>query len=326
MPCYSPLKGFKSLETGGLVFRGDQGVGRMEVACGQCLGCRLDRSRTWAMRIVHEASLYPVNSFITLTYRDVSECDDDQLARGYHIPADWSLHKSHFQKFMKRLRKSRSGELIRFFHCGEYGNRCEHGLDLAISKCPLCSVGRPHYHGCLFNCGFSDLESYSISNGITRFTSKSLSDLWRYGFVDVGELNYQSASYVARYVLKKVTGVKADDHYTRIDFDGVMHSIEPEYVTMSRRPGIGRNWFNEFASDCFPSDEVPVVGMGVVKKVPRYYEELYKVDERFVGELEKVKALRQVFRREHIGEYTPERLMAKYKVKKAQVSLLKRSL
>ena len=76
MPCYSPLKGFKDEETGGIKFRRDGTKETMEVACGQCLGCRLDRSRMWAMRIAHEASLHELdggNCFITLTY------DDDEM-------------------------------------------------------------------------------------------------------------------------------------------------------------------------------------------------------------------------------------------------------
>ena len=151
MPCYSPLKGWKDRDTGGIVFRGDNGIEEMEVACGQCLGCRLDRSRMWAMRIVHESSLHELNGgncFVTLTY-------DDE-----NVPDDWSLDKSHFQLFMKRLRKwvfspsglgrrpeyDDDGNLVngvRFFHCGEYGNMCKHGINLELVGCPLCNVGRP---------------------------------------------------------------------------------------------------------------------------------------------------------------------------------------
>ena len=79
MPCYSPLKGWKDRFTGGIVFRRENATEAMEVACGQCLGCRLDRSRMWAMRIVHESSLYDDNCFITLTYRDRKECSVSQL-------------------------------------------------------------------------------------------------------------------------------------------------------------------------------------------------------------------------------------------------------
>lgn len=318
MPCYSPLKGWKNPDTGGIVFRRNGAREKMEVACGQCLGCRLDRSRMWAMRIVHESSLHELdrgNSFITLTYRDRSECTEDQIEGKWYVPDDWSLHKEHFQKFMKRLRKA-TGDKIKYFHCGEYGSKCKHGLELGLVDCPLCNVGRPHYHACMFNYCPLDLVEYAPG----RFTSPSLEKIWKYGFVDVGELNFASAAYVARYILKKITGPKADDHYMQCDIDGVATWVEPEYCTMSN--GIGKDWFDKYKSDVFPSDEVPVPGVGVLKKVPRYYEEIWKNEAPM--SMEEIKAVRQKFREEHGDEYTPERLMAKYKVKKAQVNMLKR--
>ena len=74
MPCYSPLQGFRSKSPGsaggfGIVFDRSLSLGQtMSVPCGQCIGCRLDRSKSWAIRCVHEASLHDVNCFITLTY------------------------------------------------------------------------------------------------------------------------------------------------------------------------------------------------------------------------------------------------------------------
>ena len=40
----------------------------LKVPCGQCIGCRLERSRQWAIRCMHEASLHDKNCFITLTF------------------------------------------------------------------------------------------------------------------------------------------------------------------------------------------------------------------------------------------------------------------
>ena len=328
MPCYSPLKGWRNEETGGIVFRGSEGSIEMEVACGQCLGCRLDRSRMWAARIVHEASVHEYNHgncFVTLTYRDKSECTAEQLAGGFFVPEDWSLRKVHFQKFMKRLRKA-FPQKIRFFHCGEYGNQCKHGLpvDRKEFACPTCNVGRPHYHACLFNVGFTDLEVYSQVNGEYRYTSPTLERIWKYGFVDVGELNFDSAAYVARYVLKKINGINGPEFYMNWTEDGEVINLTPPYCTMSRRPGIGKDWYEKYKSDLFPSDEVPVPGSGVFKKVPRYYEELFGLEEPL--SLEEIKEVRLKFREEHQDEYRPSRLEAKYKVKKAQVELLKRTV
>ena len=116
------------------------------------------------------------------------------------------------------------------------------------------------------------------------------------------------------------------------DMNGEITWLEPEFCRMSRgnasykgkRCGIGAQWFDEFQSDVFPSDEMPVPGLGVIKKVPRYYEEIFKEENPLT--MEEIKAVRKKFREEHEDEYTPDRLMDKYKVKMAQVKLLKRTV
>jgi len=106
----------------------------VELPCRQCIGCRLEYSRQWAIRCLHEASLYDENCYITLTY------DDQKLPESYDIKNGLDL--SHFQLFMKRLRK-KYGAKIRFFHCGEYGE----------------DRGRPHFHACIFNHDFQDKKN-----------------------------------------------------------------------------------------------------------------------------------------------------------------------
>ena len=93
---------------------------------------------------------------------------------------------------------------------------------------------------------------------------------------------------------------------------------------MSRRPGIARYWYEKFKDDCFPRDEVPVPGQGVFKKAPRYYEQIFQTEDPVT--YEEIKNLRKSFRDAHKEEYTPGRLMQKYKVKKAQYEMLKRGL
>ena len=188
--------------------------------------------------------------------------------------------------------------------------------------CDVCNVGRPHYHAILFNCSFDDLEPVGQKNGITYFTSKRLQSFWPFGFVQVGEVNFTSAAYVARYALKKITGVQAEEHYQGVTVHGEFVRLQEEYTTMSRRPGIGRVFYDRYFSDFFPSDECPVPGHGVVQSVPRYYAEIFK--ESHPREYEVIKELRQEWMEEHKEEFTPERLMAKYRVKLAQLSLLDR--
>ena len=222
---------------------------------------------------------------------------------------------------MKRLRKQYDDRKIKYYHAGEYGNQCRHGLDLEKVGCPLCNLGRPHYHACLFNISFDDLEPYKRDGERTYYTSPKLEQIWRYGFVDVGKLEYQFAAYVARYIMKKVNGAQADDHYENVNPDGEIIPVEPEYATMSN--GVGKAWYDKYKTDLFPSDETPVPGQGVIPKVPRYYTELLKAEDR--EQHEEVKTRRQNFRDENIEEYTSERLMDKYKIKKAQTQNLTRN-
>ena len=192
MPCYFPLQatfsvrqdGKKSIQfsnANASLFR--QGVkpfgeNNISIPCGKCMGCRLEKSRQWALRCVHEAKMYEDNCFITLTYRDKYDCSTKQLEKGYHVPDDWSLHKSHFQKFMKRLRNYFPNQEIRYFCAGEYGRNCKHNVNLEVDECGLCHTGRPHYHVCLFNCSFPDLEAYQSDGGVMRYTSPLLEKIW----------------------------------------------------------------------------------------------------------------------------------------------------
>jgi len=143
MPCFKPLKGYKDIITGGLTFNKKGTAQTLEVACGQCLGCRVDHRIMWAIRIIHEAHVHMDqhgNSWLTLTYRDASECTNEQYKLGQYIPADYSLRPSDVSKFFRVLRKENQHKKIRYFYCGEYGDENH----------------RPHYHVCLFNHQFKD--------------------------------------------------------------------------------------------------------------------------------------------------------------------------
>jgi hypothetical protein len=328
MGCYSPLKGYKDRLTGGLTFSRDNAIETMDVACGQCLGCRTDYSLEWAVRISHEASLYDENCFITLTYRDRKACTINQLHEGYHVPDDWSLHPRHFQLFMKRLRKFFSDRTIRVFYAGEYGRKCKHNIDVTQGDgCPLCNLGRPHFHACVFNLNFPDLESYASDDGELRYTSRILQSIWKYGFVDVGELTFGSAAYTARYILKKITGIRAYDHYYNTDLDGNVVMLEPEFCKMSNggragkgeKSGIGAKWFAEYRDDVFPKDRVPYGNGEYLNKVPRYYEEIYK--EIKPESLAAIKKKRADYKRKNQLEFSPQRLEDKYKCHKARLEL-----
>lgn len=262
----------------------------MEVRCGQCIGCRLERSRQWAVRIMHEAQMHRENSFLTLTYADE------------HLPEHGSLDRRAFPLFMKRLRKEFSDSKIRYFHCGEYGE----------------NLGRPHYHAAIFGTGFPDCVQWTVRGDYPTFRSRTLRRLWPYGFHEIGSLTFESAQYVARYILEKVTGDAAQEHYERVDeATGEVVQLEPEYVTMSLRPGIGATWFEAYKSDVFPADEV--VSNGVARKPPRYYMTLLERSDP-----EMAKQVKRA-RREEFDRPEPHRLEAQEVCTEARLSLTSRS-
>lgn len=244
MACVSPLKGWPSaMPTQNGKFpicfdfsKANIHADPLQVPCGQCVGCRLERSRQWAIRCVHEMRQHSANSFITLTFDDA------------HMDSALSLRKHHFQLFMKRLRKN-TGEKIRYFHCGEYGE----------------NTHRPHHHAIIFGYDFPDKKHYKGN----LYDSAMLQKCWQdQGQCLIGEANFETAAYVARYVLKKVTGPDALQHY---------EDRLPEFVTMSRRPGIGQTHFEKYQQSIYDFDEVIMREKPMLP--PKYYDrQLEKID------------------------------------------------
>jgi len=264
MPCYKPRavsqKGIKPNGKQSISFDITKGGKIIFIPCGQCIGCRLERSRQWAIRCVNEAKQYDKNIFITLTYKD--------------MPKDNSLNKRDFQLFMKKLRKA-NGPKIRFFHCGEYGEQCsvcgnnkDNCKKLNTHKF-VSTLGRPHHHACIFNFDFSDKVFYDVSKkGEPLYTSLKLTEMWGHGYALIGAVTWESAAYVARYVTKKITGNAADAHYG---------NKLPEHVTMSNRPGIGKNFYEKYYSDIYPYDEI-VMRDGKSFKPPKYYDKQLEIE------------------------------------------------
>lgn len=247
MPCYYPVSAWQ-LESGSIVFAEKGNVKRaLVLPCGRCFGCRLDRSKMWAIRCMHERQMHDVSSFVTLTY-------DDQ-----HLPVGGSLNYGHFQKFVKRLRKWHGGE-IRYYMCGEYGEK----------------TWRPHFHAVLFGVYFGDRVVFKNgSSGHTLYTSEALSKLWPVGHASIGDVTFESAAYVARYVIKKITGDRALEHYSRVDpRTGECVQLTPEFAHMSLKPAIGATWYAKFHQEVIDNDRVVMRGREM--KPPRYYDKLLK--------------------------------------------------
>ncbi len=268
-----------------------------EVACGQCVGCRLERSRQWANRLLMELEYHDSAYFVTLTY------DDDHVPLAPYSDPDtgeaffaMSLMKRDFQLFMKRLRFSFSDDSIRFFASGEYGP----------------STLRPHYHAIIFGLHLPDLVVSGASPlGDRYYTSASLQRVWSSpprdrlnrpagqaslssreiaalstptGFITIAPVTWESCAYTARYIMKKLNGKEAD-YYTSFN-------IEPPFSLMSRRPGIARQWYDDHPG-CMDFEYISISTPTGGKKFrpPRYFMKMFEVD--YPEESEKIKAIRK---------------------------------
>jgi len=294
MPCYHPITGYRA-ENGSVVFselRRHGSTTEITIACGQCIGCRLERSRIWAMRAVHEAKMYKRNCFITLTYNDEN------------LPERGRLKYEDFVLFMKRLRK-KHGENIRFYMCGEYGD-----------------LDRPHYHAIIFNHDWDDKTYFKTSNSKEKiYTSEDLTKLWGLGHASTGNATFESAAYIARYCMQKINGERAEEHYKRYDFLGE-YSLVPEFNEMSRKPGIGGDWLRFHIKDVYTNDKIIINGKET--NVPKFYDKILK---RLDPEkLRDFKEIREWNGYQQRADNTPERLAVKEQVTIAKIQQLKRTI
>lgn len=297
MPCYHPLTAYSmpyyaaGKQCNEISFKPCSDSNKITLPCGQCVGCRLEKSRQWAVRCMHEAQMHEKNCFITLTY------DDDNL------PSDRSLHHEHFQKFIRSLRK-RTGIKLRYYMAGEYGEKFD----------------RPHFHACIFGYDFSDKKFWDKTPaGSILYRSSYLESIWTYGYSSVGDVTFESAAYVARYIMKKITGKPQQDHYTDQE-TGVIR--QPEYNKMSLKPGIGKSWLDTYETDVYPNDYVVVRGKKV--RPPKYYDKIFHNKNPY--QFEELLYKRELSAKLNHEENTVARLAVKEQVTTAKLQKLKRNL
>lgn len=248
-----------------------------EVPCGKCMSCRINLAEQWSSRCALELKEHSSAYFVTLTY------DDDHLRYAYRINPrhrtctfEPTLVKRDAQLFIKRLRKycDKLGFKLRYFGCGEYGSTTQ----------------RPHYHFIFFGLPFfSDSKLLNVrSNGNTTvklYSSSTLENLWSYGHVAIGDVTYQSISYVARYTTKKFRSSYLSDE-DREFYDQALDELtssdlpvyEDDFLMMSRNPGIGKSYFDKHFSEIYRFDRLiyacPGSNVKVLKPL-RYYDRLY---------------------------------------------------
>ncbi|MNJ30706.1 hypothetical protein D3C77_253140 [compost metagenome] len=317
MACYHPITAWKSKHVNAsgkrsLVFDSALGIpfSKLQIPCGHCIGCRIDRSAMWATRMVHEQKYSPCSCFLTCTYSNEFLPEHGQLVPK-HIKA---FVKALNDKFGPELR-AQFGRGVRYVLCGEYGDE----------------LGRPHYHIALYGVDFSgDRKYYKKSgSGDDLFMSETATRLWGRGDVYIGSLTPQSAGYIARYVMKKVNGDRAVERYSRVDpVTGEWYMLTPEFIRMSNRPGIGRDFFDDPANgNMYERGGFPLRNKhGAVRmmSIPKYYDMcLERVDPE---KLARVKSKRVAQAKKRKADCTPERLAVREEVCAAKVRQLKREL
>lgn len=194
----------------------------IEIPCGKCIGCRLDYAKVWSERCLAEMKYHKNAYFLTLTYDDdhlpynlLDTVGPDQAAALVN-----TLRAKDLQDFWKRLRKN-TGQKIMYFACGEYGSK----------------TWRPHYHAIVYDLKLDDLVLWSKNDyNQPLYRSERLEFCWHNGMVIVGEATKESIEYVARYTCKKAFDQMREIHIEE-------NNMEPEFIRMSRRPAIGRQYY-----------------------------------------------------------------------------------
>lgn len=271
---------------GGIIASGDRfaalGLNLIDLTplpCGQCISCRLNYGRTWAVRMMCESEYHEHNYFITLTYDDRFLPSELCYDLSTNTVKDSSLRPKDFTNYMKRQRELFRREFgvsdVSFYGCGEYG-------DLA---------DRPHYHICLFGCPdlSSDFRFLKQDGGIIHWTCDAIADAWRdpgshvsLGFHSISEFNYETAAYTGRYMTKKVKGLA-----------GKIENVDPElmdlcsgnirynsFSRMSRRPGLGYQYFKDHSFDILRTDSIAYQKdhKSFLAKSPRYFDRLFDLE------------------------------------------------
>lgn len=248
----------------------------MKLPCGHCVGCRLDKSREWADRMIMELQHTKKAIFLTLTYSNegLDEDNKERLKRmaddgriwvedNFYVP-ELSLRKRDMQLFMKRLRWNYAPTELRFYGSGEYGeNTC-----------------RPHMHFIIFGLSLTDIPDleFKFCNkfGDPIYASKKFeNEIWQHGMVRIANVSWKTCAYVARYVMKKQYGDERNFYYELFD-------VEQPFSLMSRRPGIGAYYYHDLDKSFDPMKVQEIVmdnGVPIKISIPKFfYKDLVKYD------------------------------------------------
>lgn len=257
-----------------------------KIPCGKCIGCRLDYSKQWAVRCMYETKLHDQSWFVTLTYDDehkptMKEAVNWDTGEIFEENGSWNgtLQTEDLTKFIKDLRRywkyHYDHDGIRFYACGEYGSETK----------------RPHYHAIIFNLNLSeDMLKYKFTNEEHQaiYECPIIEKIWGKGLIAVGNVTFSSCAYVARYITKKQTGEQSTDYYLK-------QGQIPEFIRMSRNPGIGYDYYQAKKDEIYATDEIIQTtcrGRTVHLKPPKYFDRMYDID--YPEDMKRIKQQRKI--------------------------------
>lgn len=144
------------------------------VPCSNCYVCKTKRSSAWSFRLVQHSKLYNAAYFVTLTYNND------------HVPITnngfLTVRKSHFQNFIKKLRRNHpeKAEKISYYGVSEYGTE----------------GSRPHYHLILFGCNDREITEAWTTDQRGNKRPQALGNIY------FGTVEGASIGYVLKYINK----------------------------------------------------------------------------------------------------------------------------
>jgi len=221
MPCNTPLK---------IRNKSPEGYSHHHVPCGKCQQCRLKRVKNWIHRLENEANIHTHGLFITLTY------ENPPLSKK-GLP---TLDKSHFQKFVKRLRK-KTNYAHKYYAVGEYGS----------------TTYRPHYHAILFGATHQEVNDAWVGYKDEQEGGNNVVN----GHIYIGDVNNNSIAYTAKYIDKGklIPLFSGDDRL-------------PEFSLMSKKMGL--NFLTPQMVKYYKKTQNPVYKQyEYVNPLCRYYKE-----------------------------------------------------
>lgn len=250
LQCLKPVLAYMNADGTSSFRETSETIGSHYRRCGVCAACLGHRVMQWSTRVRHEGMLHDHVSVLTLTY------DDD------HLPQDGSLVRSHLTQFIEKVRYRYRGQIVRFFGCGEYGEKSL----------------RPHYHLILFGPEIVDkVPARKGKSGQVLYSSQLLDECWdNRGFVVCEEFHVQAAAYIAAYIMKK-KDFDSDENgfYEAVDPDGVISRRVAPFVTSSQRPAIGDSFFFKYRDSIYGPSGIVLDG----KPCPpvKRYDELMRL-------------------------------------------------